>query len=282
MSHIKECFVSRFKDGVILEADYSQLETIGLALVSGDAQLHDEIREGVDFHCVTASIIHGVEYDYIKRKVAAGDSHWKKIRQESKAPRFALQYGAGAQGIAKQSSLSVEQAREYIDAYYKRYPDVKAWQESVAEEVEKNKKPCLLTERADGTKIFGYKSYYTSMTGRRYVFTHTDDDRGFSPTQMKNFPVQGISTGDIVPMMLGYVYKKFFETNWHRDALLINTVHDSIIVDVNSESTAVVLGKAMEYWMERVPELLQEHFGIETDLPFNVDVSIAKSWAETK
>ena len=126
MSRIKECIVSRWgDDGYIVEADFSQLEVIGLAYLSNDKQLKGDILAGVDMHCMNAAFLYNTPYDDIKAAVAAGDPVWIKKRKIAKAPGFLIQYGGGAGAMAKQTGLSMEACKGFIENYYKRYSRVK-------------------------------------------------------------------------------------------------------------------------------------------------------------
>jgi len=62
MSKIKECFTSRFEGGKIVEFDYSQLEVIGLAVLSKDPQLMKDLRDGLDLHCVNTASLYQKDY----------------------------------------------------------------------------------------------------------------------------------------------------------------------------------------------------------------------------
>jgi DNA polymerase I-like protein with 3'-5' exonuclease and polymerase domains len=95
MSRIKECFKSRWgDDGVIMEADFSQLEVIALAFLSQDTHLIHDIISGVDMHCMSASFLYDTPYDYILKACKAGDVEWIKKRKLSKGPSFQLNVAA--------------------------------------------------------------------------------------------------------------------------------------------------------------------------------------------
>jgi DNA polymerase I-like protein with 3'-5' exonuclease and polymerase domains len=128
---------------------------------------------------------------------------------------------------------------------------------------------------------------YRSITGRLYRFTEYDAPeflvrRGtrtsFSPTQCKNYPIQGFATGDIVPEVLGRVFRALLADEELREkCLIINTVHDSIIFDCHKS----VLDKAcrlIRSVMEDAPKWMEKRYGFKIDLPLNVDVEYGHSW----
>lgn len=88
MAYVKKYFVSRFTNGMLLEADYSQLEVIGLAYLADDKVLKNDIIEGVDMHCMSTSFLTGEKYEVIKDAVANGDSYWTKQRKAAKSVSF--------------------------------------------------------------------------------------------------------------------------------------------------------------------------------------------------
>lgn len=87
---IKDCFESRWgEEGLLVEIDYSQLEVIGAAIVSGDPNMAKDILDGVDSHSQSAAWLHP-EYSYeeIREGYLADDPKFAKIRKNAKAPRL--------------------------------------------------------------------------------------------------------------------------------------------------------------------------------------------------
>lgn len=281
---IKSCIKSRFPNGVIMEADYSQLEVIALAYITQDDNLYRDILDGKDLHCISASFLTGKTYEYIKNKVDAGDPQWTAIRKKAKGPSFQLQYGAGYKSISENCGLSYSEAKNFIANYYSRYPKVKQWQEDTIVEAKR-------VRRNMGTRTQnGFPQHYAklvSITGRRYVFKEEDapawlntNQPSFSPTQIKNYPIQGLATGDIVPMMVGILGERFMEFS---TVLLINTVHDSMIFDVCTATNDPYLTAAViKTEMEKAPEYFNARFkpDIPFDLPLVANVTWGPSWGE--
>lgn len=287
MSLIKKCFVSRWgEDGVIMEADFSQLEVVGVAVLSGDPALCNDLAEGKDLHCMSASFLFEEDYDFIFEQAKVQQTpEWVKKRSQSKSPTFQLQYGAGYKSIAKKCGLPESQARTFVENYYSRYSVLKQWQEVNIEQVVKSREP---TDIRTPTGVQLGRGELLSLTGRRYVFMEEEAPewlarRGtfssFQPTQIKNYPSQGFATGDIVPMCLGELYYHLKASRALRShALLINTVHDSVILDVH-KSVLEEAEKSVEKVLTSAPDLLHSYFGIHFDLPLNVEISSAPTWA---
>ena len=100
---------------------------------------------------------------------------------------------------------------------------------------------------------------------------------GFSRPELMNFPVQGLSTGDLAVIMLGELYRK---SQQHRDKYrLINFIHDSYIVDCAAEHVDFAL-QHIKSVLESVPEVLKRIFNKETDLPFRVKSKVGPNFYE--
>lgn len=285
MAYVKKYFISRFLDGYLLEADYSQLEVIGLAYLSDDKVLKKDIIDGVDMHCMSTSFLTGEKYEVIKEAVASGDEYWTKKRKAAKSVSFAQQYGAGATSIARDNNLEKEVVQQFIDNYYDRYRGVKAFQERVSEEVHQSRVPSKLRTSNHYPAGIGK---FQSISGRVYTFREYDapdfmDAKvSFSPTQLKNYPVQGFATGDIVPMMLGKLLRTLKADDQLRDScLMINTIHDSVMFDCDKH-TVEYAGKRIKETMEDAPKYFYEIFGKVFDLPLKVDVEYGSSWDDMK
>lgn len=274
MSRIKECFGSRFLHGCIIEADYSQLEIIALAYLSNDKQLQEDILSGKDLHVVRAAELFKVpEYAVTKEQ-----------RQLAKAFSFQLQYGAGAVTMASENDVSRELALTFINNYYARYRGVQRWQKETHDAVLKNRAPSTRTTKSGKTSGRGW---CVSPTGRRYAFYEEDSKYTktprFSPTKIKNYPVQGFATGDIVPMMLGELFEEIKKhPQYNTELLMINTVHDSVIFDFlhNDKEEVMKAGKFIKEVMELAPTRLLDYFGIDFNLPLTVEVEAGVTWAD--
>ena len=283
MSDIKKYFESRWPLGYIVEMDFSQLEVIVLAYLSQDKQLIDDILSGRDMHCVRAAELYGVSEALFVREYLAGDKAREAQRKLAKAFSFQLQYGAGPTSMAKSNNVSVKIAKEFIENYYNRYPRIKEWQDELAAEVQMTRR---LTKAHTATGFPAGQGFHRSETGRIYVFNEYDNDykpghTRFSSTQMKNYPVQGLATADIVPMILGKIYRRIkTEVDLHNRFLMINTIHDSIIFDVSDKGTLDKGVPIIKEVMENAPKYLKSQFGMDFNLPLKVDVEYGKNWLE--
>lgn len=287
-SFIKRFFVSRWgDDGVIVNLDYSQLEVIWLALVSNDERMIEDIRNGVDFHCKRLALKEGMDYAEVFRLAkTTKDSEWVSKRDSIKQFSFQRSYGAGAKAISEETGIPKAEVEEIIKAEEAYYTGIPRHLEQVKASCGRLYKPNTHeVEGPNGYPISAGTGFYKSITGRIYHYREKLSPefmrkRGtmvsISPTIMKNYDIQGGATGELVPVMM---YELFKKVKNNPDIKLINTVHDSIMLDVKKDKVDQV-APALLSFCKNVHPYLKEHLGVDTDLPFNVDCEYGPSWGE--
>lgn len=291
-SQVKRMFSSRFTEGYMVEIDYSQIEVVVLALLSGDKNLIHDLNSGVDFHCKRVAIKNGISYvEAVQR--CKDESHpdhvfWKAERTKCKIFGFQMQYGAGAKAIARDTGMSVEEVQDLLNKEKELYPDVEKFIASVRRQVESTAKPFRDPQR--GFRSFR-RGYFKSCTGTRYTFRSYDAPEfmrkhgiteSFSPPEMRNYPVQGLA-GEVVQLGIGKVLREHW---WSKssllqsDAVLCNTVHDCIWVDCRNRDIAEAVSQRCARSLQDVGTALEQYFGIECPVQFNVAVEIGKNMLE--
>ncbi len=217
----RRCIVAR--PGYELEElDFSQLEMVAAAAVSGCQALIEDLNHGVDIHYNTAADVFGADQAEAKRKLA-------------KNVNFGVLYGGKAPGLSRQTGVDQDTIKELIRAFFTKYPRIKEWHEEVFNEVLDNMQPYDIK---DGEQR--YKSTWAlPNTKRRFTFVESSAPdwlrkrigRGlsFSPNHTANYPLQGFAGGEIVLTALSYL--------WHDmraeclDVRYLMTVHDSILIE---------------------------------------------------
>ena len=264
---IKEAYVSRFPKGAILEWDFKQLEVGGLAILSGDDQLIYDINHGVDIHTELYRSMHG--------RAPTPDE-----RTPFKRLTFGLIYGAGAKTLAAQAGCTIEEAKKFIKTFYSRYGGVFEYHRVSIEEAIKGRK--VTKERTKkGLPVGAYLS--RSATGRMYVFKEYDNEwkggTSFSPTELKNWRVQGFSTADIVPHMLGVVVECIYTNDYEGVLLPIMTVHDSLEFDGNvKDGQFAAAVKHVNSVLNNTSREFSKHFSIDMPVSLGVECSIGSTW----
>jgi len=266
---IKQIFTSRFKDGVIVEVDFNQLEVVALAHVTRDKQLIKDISGGTD--------IHSALYEAM-----FGRPPTKEERKPFKARTFQLIYGAGAKAISKQAGCSLDEAKKFVDVFYTRYPQVGEWHTKFAEDVERSS-TYELDEHGFREKVKTF--VLNTETGRKFLFKEYFNESSwssrtynFSPTELKNYPIQGLATGDIVPMMLGIIFRCLESRD---NVKMVNTIHDSLMFDVQA-SAADGFIKEITGILKDTHKYFEERFKVPLALKLNAGASIGKNWFDMK
>ena len=279
--------VSRYEYGRILEIDYSQLEIYVLAHLSGDKQLKRDLLSGEDLHAISAGRLFGPKWTPDDRKVA-------------KQLSFQLQYGAGYKSMAATNNIDEELAKKFIENYYDRYPDVKKYQDGLAARAKYERQRIGNKRTAKGYPAGTWK--YVSETNRIYTFVETDAPdwmahpkyggasihTSFSPTKVKNYPNQGMATGDIVPMMMGVLHRELIEWNNNHSrygcdpVLFVNTVHDSFVFDCVTEKAALAWWNTARIILKQTPKYCKDLLGFEFNMPLNCDAEIGENWHDMK
>ena len=227
---------------VLIGADYSQIELRLLAHITGDEELVQRFLEGGDIHTATASAVFGVmPVDVTSEQ-----------RRRAKVINFGILYGMSPFGLSRELGIGVKEAKEYIEQYFRRYPKVREYIESVKESARKH-------------------GYVSTEMGRRRFLKDIDSRnrilREAAERMAMNTPIQG-SAADLIKRAMILVDREFREKGM--EARLILQVHDELIVeapDCEADEASRTLVTAME--------------GAATlSVPLTVSVNRGRNWGE--
>ena len=289
---VKKMVESRFgADGSIISSDFSALEVYCQAQLTGDKQLIEDLRGGLDMHCARLSTVEGKPYPEVfllckgdKKKGVAPDPAWDLKRTLIKVFSFQRAYGAGAAKISSFLKVEKEKVEGWIAADEARYPGVVKWQEKVERAINASRVPQQRFVRHPDlphvTVQLG-RGEYTTFDGKRYVFLEQPSPKflaekgtyqSFSPTERKNYPVQGLG-GEWMKAAMWLAVRAFYRyKNFGGQALLCNTVHDAQYVDSHNavrRRAAAVLHACME----AASDFMEYHFGTTIHVPVPSDTS---------
>lgn len=290
-SQVKKMFKSRYANGKMMEADYSQLEIIGQALLTGDRQLIADIISRVDFHCKRVSAKCGISYedavDWCKNDQHPDYKNGKNERTKCKVFSFQRAYGAGAAKISLTTGIPENEVKQLIEIEEAMYPGIVKFNAMVEEAVAKS--ATMFTDPIRGYKTYR-RGYYQVPTGTIFTWRSYDapsflQKKGisetFKPTELKNYPVQGIC-GEIVQIILGLLWRHFLnKNNYNGQALLCNQVHDSVWFDCHADVVEEV-ARDVKRIMESVPEVLNRLFDMIVPVPFPAEIEIGNNLYEKK
>lgn len=285
-SKVKSVFISRWgDDGVILQSDFTALEVYLQAILTKCKQLILDLQAGLDMHCVRVSQKEGITYEEALLKCKGNKSagiaalpEWDKKRTEAKVFSFQRAYGAGAQKISDSTGIPIEDVKALIEAELARYPEVDRFYILVTEDIKKNRRPtakfCAHPENPGITCQLGTSTYRTP-DNKLYRYQEQPSPgfllkkgitTGFSPTEIKNYVVQG-SGGEWAKAAMWLSVREYYRNrNWNQQALLVNQVHDALYGDSHktvARQSAVVLHACME----AASEFMEWYFAWNVPVP---------------
>lgn len=241
---IRKVFVSNNSECIILSADYSQIELRVLAHIAADENLIDAFKHHSDIHTKTASEVFKVPIEEVT----------PLMRSNAKAVNFGIVYGIGPFSLAEDIKVSRKEAKEYIEAYFDRYPKVKEYIGNIIKDAQKD----------------GYVS--TIMNRRRFIPEIQSKNKivkAFGERLAMNTPIQG-SAADIIKLSMVKVYKEL--KNRKLKSTLILQVHDELIFNVYNDEIEDIKSIVKEK-MEEVLKL---------SVPLEVDINTGITWYEAK
>jgi len=242
---IRRAFVAA-KGMTLISLDYSQIELRLLAHVADMEVLKKAFREGVDIHALTASQVFGVPLKGMD----------PNLRRRAKTINFGIIYGMSSFGLANQLGISKQEAGAYIEAYFERYPGIRAYMERTKDFAKRN--GFVVTP-------FGRRIHITGFAGQR------PGERSFAERQSINAPLQG-GAADIIkramiriPVVLARKKLK---------ARMLLQVHDELLFEAPAaevDATVAALKPVME--KAALPAL-------DLSVPLVVDAGTGANWAE--
>lgn len=241
---IRRAFVASDGDHLLLSADYSQVELRLMAHMSGDEGMIEAFRSGEDIHRDTASrLFH-----------TAPDEVTSDQRRKAKTANFGIIYGISAFGLRQRmgGDMSMGEAKEIIEGYFRSYPAVKEYIDNTIREA-----------KGDGfvQTIFGRRRYLPDINSANA------NVRSLAERNAINAPLQG-SAADIIKIAMTRVARRLREEGLRSKMIL--QVHDELIVDtLRSEKGRVK--EILRHEMEGAASLL---------VPLTVDVGEGENWLD--
>ena len=285
-SQVKRMFTSRFGPlGRMAEIDYSQLEVVIQGMLTKDKQLCQDLNDRVDFHCKRLSAKLGETYEHVLHKCKVeNDERYGAMRTGAKGFSFQRAYGAGVPTIVEATGMSKADVEALIIAEDTLYPTVKSFDEKL--ELHINTKAIRTDSKIfhSGIAFNQKESVWHSPTGTMYKwregitpeFMHKSGKyTGFSPTERKNYPMQG-EGGFVMQTMLGKVWRYFVANdNFNHDVLLVNSVHDCLLLDGKNSNFLKPVREAVHRILETVPEVFNTAYPeLNLTVPFPAETEV--------
>jgi DNA polymerase-1 len=243
---LRGAFVAREKDEhgewVLLAADYSQVELRIMAHLANDERMRAAFARGADIHASTASVIFDVAEGLVTRD----------MRSRAKAVNFGLLYGMGPARLARETGLTVVEAKRFIERYFDSFPRVRGWREQTLAAAHQN-------------------GYVTTILGRRRTIQDINADeprlRAFAENAAVNTPVQG-SAADIIKKAMIDLERRLEESKLAGRMLL--QVHDELVLEVPLAQ--------LDETREMVRDCMEN--AVSLSVPLKVDFGHGRSWLE--
>lgn len=243
---------------MLINCDLKQIEVVVLAQLSGDKAFIKLLNDGVDIYKYFACFMYDKEYDFII----------KQERDDLKEPVLGMSYGKGAKAMAKKAGKPEEWCKQFIETYYSTFPKVKEthnkWLQIVKDTGE--------LQMFDGIRL--QFKYWEKTWSEEYNCWFK---AGYKPTEIKNYPVQHTAFV-IFSLFLGEFWRRKALHNRHK-YLLINTVHDSMMLDCRNKYIEDAK-KDIQEVLDTIPDLLYNMYGLKLQVPLRVDITTGHSWYE--
>ncbi len=240
---IRKAFVAGSPDGLVVSADYSQIELRIMAHLSQDQHLIQAFRNGEDVHSATAAKIFGVP-----RVEVTADQ-----RRVAKTANFGIMYGISAFGLAQRLGMSRTEAKKLIEDYFAAFPSIRLFIEDA-----------VASARENGyvETLFGRRRYLPDINSRNATV------RSLAERNAVNAPIQG-TAADIIKLAMINVDRRMTQMNL--ESKMVLQIHDELLFDTLPEEKDVLMALVKEA-MESVMEL---------SVPLTVECNYGKNWLES-
>ncbi len=239
---IRKAFVPETPDGLILSADYSQIELRIMAHLSCDKHLIEAFRNGIDVHAATAEKIFKVSHDEVTAEQ----------RRIAKTANFGIMYGISAFGLAQRLRIGRKEAQKIIDDYFAAFPSIQSF-------IEDTKASARETGYVE--TIFGRRRYIPDINAKN------NNARALAERNAVNAPIQGTSA-DIIKLAMIAVDLRMQKEGFRSRMVL--QIHDELVFDAVPEEIEALKALVVEE-MENVTQL---------SVPLTVECNYGRNWLE--
>ncbi len=242
---IRKAFIAE-KNNILISADYNQIEMRILADMADVKELKKAFKNKQDIHALTASQVFGVPINKVT----------DNYRRKAKAINFGIIYGITQYGLAKQISVSNEEALSFINSYFKKFPEIKDYMQRTVN-----------TCRKQGyvSNIFGRRIHLRGINDKNFSV------RSFQERAAINAPIQG-SAADIIRLAMIKI-DKILKKN--QKAKMLLQIHDELIFECSKKEEEFVK-KIIKDSMVSVSSSEHHMFSI----PLEVNVNSGENWGE--
>ena len=243
---IRKAFIAD-KGNILISADYNQIEMRILADMADVKELKKAFKNNQDIHSLTASQVFGVPINKINTD----------LRRKAKAINFGIIYGITQYGLAKQISVSNQEAQDFINEYFKKFPEIKDYMNSTIKFCRKN-------------------GYVNNIFGRIHLRSINDKNfsiRSFQERAAINAPIQG-SAADIIRLAMIEI-DKAIEKEKKISAKMLLQIHDELVFESSIKDQ-----KNNEKLIKKVMTSVSSSDHHMFSIPLEVNVNSGYNWGE--
>jgi len=244
---IRKAFISE-KNKKLISADYNQIEMRILADLADVKELKKAFLNNEDIHSLTASQVFGVDIKKIN----------SDMRRKAKAINFGIIYGISQYGLAKQIGVSNNEAEDFLNSYFLKFPEIKDYMASTIKFCRKN---------GYVSNIFGRKTHITGINDKNF------NVRNFQERAAINAPIQG-SASEIMRLAMIRLYDEI-ENNKILSLNMLLQIHDELIFESDLKDVKIA-SKLIKDTMISVKDSNLHSFSI----PLLVDINIGDNWGQ--
>ncbi len=239
---IREAFIPRDADHLILSADYSQIELRLIADIAKEEAMLDAFQKGLDIHLSTASRVYGVPLEQVK----------PEQRRAAKTINFAILYGAGATTVGAQLGIKRTEAKELIDNYFQQYPGLKSYMTGTVQ---------MAREKGYVETLLGRRSYYRNINGGGL-------ERAKAELAAMNAPIQG-TAADMIKIAMVNIHREMEAQKLQSNMIL--QVHDELVFDARKDELEQLKAIIFDKMTTAIPGLR---------VPILVEMGVGENWLE--
>ena len=244
---IRKAFVAD-KNNILISADYNQIEMRILADMADVKELKKAFKNNKDIHSMTASQVFGVSIDKVN----------EDLRRKAKAINFGIIYGITQYGLAKQISVSNQEAQDFINEYFKKFPEIKDYMNNTIKFCRKN-------------------GYVKNIFGRRIHLRGINDKnfsvRSFQERAAINAPIQG-SAADIIRLAMIEI-DRMTEKEKKINAKMLLQIHDELVFESSIKDQ-----KNNEKFIKKVMTSVSSSEHHMFSIPLEVSINSGYNWGE--
>ncbi|NNV57181.1 DNA polymerase I [Limnovirga soli] len=209
---IRKAFIPRDANHVLVSADYSQIELRIVAAISGDPNMCEAFKKGVDIHTATAAKVFHVD----EKEVT------KEMRYKAKSVNFGIIYGQGAFGLADNLGISRTEAKEIIDNYKKEFSGITGYMDATIN---------FAREHGYVETLMGRKRWLRDINSSNFTV------RGFAERNAVNSPIQG-TAADMIKLAMIKIHAAMQAEKLQSKMIL--QVHDELVFDALPEELDIL------------------------------------------